>query len=132
MTLADHAAIHLHMGARVRHNSATPPGCIAALDPVAALERDIGVAEGTNTTTSKSCAVGDCALLQYSPRALQDGEPTWVRKEQERMGAAVAASTPRVGSCEGAGKRQACGPCGATAGDREGLNMRMLPPMPSE
>jgi len=93
MTLADHAALHLHMGAKVRRKSTTPD-CIAALDPGAALERDIGVAEGSNTTSDIGCAVGNCALLQYSPRALQDGEPTWVRKEQERMGAA-AHSWPR-------------------------------------
>jgi len=93
MTLADHAAIHLHMGVRVNPKSTTFL-CIAALDPGAAPERDIGVAEGTNTTSVIGCAVGDCALLQYSPRAIQDGEPTWVRKEQERMGAA-AHSWPR-------------------------------------
>ena len=93
MALADYAALHLHMGAEVHHNSAAVGGCIAALDP-AALERDVRVGGSTNTTSRDACAVGDCALHQYSPRALPDGEPTWVRKEQERMGAA-AHSWPR-------------------------------------
>ena len=68
------------MGVVVHHNSATPRRCIAALDP-AALERDVGVGGGTNTTSVIHFAVGDRALLQYSPRALPDGEPTWVCKK---------------------------------------------------
>ena len=51
MALAEYAALHLHMGAGVRSNCAAPP-CIAALDPIAALERDIGVGGGSNTTTA--------------------------------------------------------------------------------
>ena len=111
MTLADYAALHLHMGALVHRNSAAiTQRCIAALDPAAALERDVGVEVGTKTTSVFHFAVGDRALLQNSPRALPDGEPTWVRKKNTGAHGScrsfVAASTPRVG-VEGAGKGQA-------------------------
>ena len=84
--LTEDAVQELHTGAVVHHNSAAPRRCIAALDPAAALERDVGVAEGTNTTSGTRFAVRDCALLKYSPRALPDGEPTWVRKKTGARG----------------------------------------------
>ena len=84
------------MGAVVQHNSAAVSRCIAALDPAAALERDVGVAEGTNTTSRDACAVGDCALHQYSPRALPDGEPTWVRKKKGAHGSCRSFVAGRV------------------------------------
>ena len=120
------------MGAVVQHNSAAVSRCIAALDPAAALERDVGVAEGTNTTSRDACAVGDCALHQYSPRALPDGEPTWVRKKNRSpWKLPLIRGRPRRHRALELRVREKSrreGRVGPQNGDWEGLNMRVLPP----